>query len=565
MTHPKHLELLLDGTPLAIERIKQAWSGLSTSDRVYLLSVWITDTSTDLGFQRWSHHQKCLIDLALADSNPYVRYLAAKTVSEPYKADDAEETPDYLKDKARFEKVQADPVPLVRSASEEGFKLFSLELDDPKSFWKRPQTERLALVNGVGEEGENLAKLLRYATKDLLPSKEITIDEMLDVLLQYLGSQGIGKRVAQSEDLADRFRDGFAAYQVGESVKELWEVIPELPKALSYALIDSLPETAGLMSDIPPEVIESLDEHQLEQLLYRNDITLKKLRRKLFKNSTNKNLREAAVASQHFELRDSDISKLVYDPRESEEAGKKKVNELAMLATLCRGATLVQMQAICYLINDAPDKFHSGLGMWATIGFGETLQTQRAKRLSSDALHYEVVAMRLFERAKSLSPIKMDESPEELSDELIRLKDLIVSQNPWQTYLNLKKDVPLSGWKRMGSYLPEVYIRDVDLPKDSSENMDEAGRQVFDLLKDVSGRVKDVSEKDRAELSSLSKAITAISSQMADSETLTGKRVAALQAQIEKLVQTINILHVFIVLAFLILTLLLLIRFVVDP
>lgn len=543
MTSPKHLEPLLDGTPLAIERITQAWPGLTTSDRVYLLSVLLADTSTERKTIRWSHHRKRLVDLALGDDNAYVRYLAAKDVSAPFKSKDA----GYLEDKARFEKVQSDTAPLVRFASEEeGWKVLTRELDDPHSFWSRPQIERLALVNGVEESGETIAQLLRYATKNLLPTKAVSLDEMLDVLLQYLGGKTIAERVAASEDYAHRFYDGFAEYSAGESVKALWVVIPEIPKALSYVLIECLPEEAGFQSNIPLSVLESFDDHQLERLLWRNDVTLKDLRRKLYKESKNDSLRQAALTSLHLVLSDSDISELVYDPHGPVETGKKKLKELVMLAENCRGATLVQMQAICDLINDAPTDFHSGFGNWSAVDAGRMLQTERAKQLAPHVLEREVFAMRLFALAKDVAPIKVDDTQGALPDKLFQHKNLIVQQNPWQTYINLSKVVCLDRWKQTIGDLPSVTIQDIDLPEEVAENSDEnsshsSGRPSFNLLKDVQGRVKDVSEKDRAELSALSNALSQISNQMQDVEAMTGKRLEALHARAEKQTSTIKL------------------------
>jgi len=547
VTLPKHLEPLLDGTPLAVERIKHAWPGLSTSDRAYLLAILLADTSKERKAIRWSHHRKQLVDLALADENAYIRYLAAKDVSAPLKKNDDDDSPAYLDEMTRFKKVKSDPVALVRLANEEdGWKGLMRELDDAESFWKRPQVERLTLVKGVKENGEEIAGLLRYAAKDLLQTNAVTLEEMLDVLFQYLGGKSIAERVADSEDYAHRFYDGYAEYSAGNSVKALWEVIPDVPKALSYVLLECLPEEAGFKTSIPPQVIDSLDEHQLEHLLWRNDITLKELRRKLYKESANDSLRRAAVASQRFALLDSDISRLVYNPGEPPESGEKKVNELAMLAQNCRGATLVQMQAICDLINDAPTTFHSGLSRGDAIGFGQIFQTERAKRLSPSALQDEVFALRLFALAKELAPIEGGEKSENLPKKLKQHHDKVVLHNPWQTYLNLAKVVRLDRWREAVDYLPSVSIQDFDLPnnnlEESEDDEDHDRRQLFDLLKDVQGRVKDVSEQDRAALSALSKALSTLSNQLVNVKTVTGKRVEALQSRIEELTRAVNIL-----------------------
>jgi hypothetical protein len=464
VTLPKHLELLLDGTPLAIERIKHAWPGLPTIDRAYLIAI-LLGTSEESKAIRWPHHQKQLVDLALADDNAYIRYLAAKNVQAPSRPMDDEQTPSYLEDKARFEKIEADPVILVRSAQ------MREALDDAEAFWMRPQTERLALVSGVKESGVEIAELLRYATKNLLPIKAATHDEIFDVLLQYLGGEAIAERVA------DCLWDGYAAYSAGKSVNALWEVIPDIPKALSYVLIECLPEQAGTNSGIPAQVIDSLDELQLKLLLWRNDITLENLRRRLYKESTIDNIRRAAISHRPFRLLDSDISELTYEPQEPAESGKKKVSELAMLAESCEGASLVQMQAICDFLRDAPKDFSSVSGTREAIDTGERLQTRRAKWLSPYTLQREIFAMRLYALAKQLAPLDSSKVPRVLPKETWQDRDIVVPRNPWQTYRNIAEivhyDVWEYAWKEKIVDLPRVSISDFDLPNELPGDFDD--------------------------------------------------------------------------------------------
>jgi len=524
-----------------MERLKEAWPGLTISDRAFLLIVLLADSSKEKMALRWSHHRRQLMDLALADTDPYVRYLAARDVRAPFRFRGADESPDYVADKARFEKVRSDSSMLVLFSGEDGGLP---EPADPELFWSRPHVDRLILVNGVKESGETIAGLLRYAAKEMLPSGRLPLEEMLDVLLQYVGGKTIAERVADTEEYASRHYDGWADYSVGKSVKALWEVIPDIPLPLSYVLIDCLPGQAGLESGIPPQVVESLNERQLERLLWRDDIALKDLRRKLYKESTSDSLRRAAVTSQRFELSDSDISELVYDPEESEESGKKKVDELALLAENCKGATLVQLQAICGLISDAPSNFHAGLGKYDAIGSGEMWQTWRAKQLSSSSLEYEVLDMRLYTLAKHVAPIKADSTQIELPEKLKKYQDLVVAHNPWQTYLNLKKVVRLDRWQQTIGYLPEVDIRDFDLPETVAKDTDgdQDHKPLFDLLQDVQNKVSDVSEKDRAELHALGSALLTISDQVQNAGAGAVNRIEALHARITDLSGKTNIL-----------------------
>jgi hypothetical protein len=62
-------------------------------------------------------------------------------------------------------------------------------------------------------------------------------------------------------------------------------------------------------------------------------------------------------------------------------------------------------------------------------------------------------------------------------------------------------------------YLPQVNIRDIDLPDSSESDSEEdpESRPLFNLLEDVQNQVSDASEKNRAELDALGTALSAIS------------------------------------------------------
>lgn len=82
-TTPPFLAPFLDGSPLALERVKLAWPALTTCDRATLLSILLSDSEGDQRSLRWTHHQGQIIDLALGDESSYIRYLAARHVSAP--------------------------------------------------------------------------------------------------------------------------------------------------------------------------------------------------------------------------------------------------------------------------------------------------------------------------------------------------------------------------------------------------------------------------------------------------------------------------------------------------
>jgi hypothetical protein len=100
---------------------------------------------------------------------------------------------------------------------------------------------------------------------------------------------------------------------------------------------------------------------------------------------------------------------------------------------------------------------------------GDALQSERAKRLWNGgsgrlAFGEEILQLRVFELAKSLSPLDSDEAPSVLPKSLKQHLKLILPQNPWQTYLNLWNSARPAEWTAKDEELPNVWIRDFDMP-----------------------------------------------------------------------------------------------------
>jgi hypothetical protein len=114
---PLYLEPLMGSTPLAQEKLKEAWPGLAMGDRAYLLSVLLADVRKEPLALEYPHHRNSLIDLALSDENGYIRYLAAKHVARPDKDDDAPST-------ARYRRLRKTRQGLCRMRKMRGVSIF---------------------------------------------------------------------------------------------------------------------------------------------------------------------------------------------------------------------------------------------------------------------------------------------------------------------------------------------------------------------------------------------------------------------------------------------------------
>jgi hypothetical protein len=459
--HPIHLQPFMDGTALALERLRNAWLGLSFADRAYLISVLLSGTGGHPNALSWKRHHGALLDLALADENAYIRYLAAQQTDGPEKSDDSLTV-------ARLEKINSDSSQLVRSAQVEvGCISPALKVQksgghphadmfnnyDPSSFWASSPVYRLA-VAAANDIRFSVTELIRYAAKELLPNGTVTVDEMFDVLLQDLGPD----YVTRLTNKKPRPRRSYS--HLSNEVEGFWRLIPDIPKGLSYILLRCLP--GGSKSfPIPPGVLDSLDDDQLAWLLWRDDIELKELRRKLYMESQSDKLRPAIVGSVKFDLLDSDLTSLVSATHGPKESKEKSIKELMVLAEFCHSASLVQMEAVNYILRY--------LDHYSYRREHDDVQSDRVKRLWNGglgraSLEQEILQLRVFELAKVLSPLGIDEEPGKLPDTLKVHHSPIALQNPWQTYLNLWQAVRPEEWNQQLNDLPTVWVRDCPLP-----------------------------------------------------------------------------------------------------
>lgn len=527
------LELLLEGTPLSLLRLKEAWPALTTRERAELFTLLLADPAKEPLALQIRAHRNAVLDIALNDDNAFIRHLAARYVSRPWRYGKSDnDTAEFIADTTRFEKVKSDASPLVRHSRGESFDDAS---KDAASFWKREQTERLALVNGVEGEGEEMARLLLFAAKELIPSGTVSINDASDVLLQYLGARPLAEWYADKQDAATFTGDGWIEYSADKSLAALWATIPNLPPELAHILLDRLPE------DGSDEVLASLSEKQLEQLLWRRDVRFKDLRLITYKNSKSKDLRIAALSGEHFDFDDKDLSALIYNSKDSIEEVTRKGKELADVAMYCGGLTLVQIDAIRHYLKELPEKADVDDAYMATQSLRER-QTYRARILEKrDGLHYEVESLRLWALAKQLASAEYGkETLKRITEEMkpgrfsffTSPKLEVVDGDAWQTYLNLRKyDVDA----RLYPLLPRVDVGDFELPESVFEKrlshhdmMELRDTKLNDLLADVQKEISDLAPEDKAKLEAITKAFTAISRQILKTEEALTKKVAAI-------------------------------------
>lgn len=428
MNHLPYLRELRGRTPLAIERLKVAWMGLSPSDRAQLLWDVLAPPDKILKSKPlWSHHRAKILDLALSDPDPYVRYTGARFVAKYPSSED---------DRRRTECIKNDPCELVHYApAEPSVRALRWSPDRITGFWNLPHLQRLIAID-QGVPPEAMAQLLRIGCRSYAGA--VTQEQMLDVVLQFFGPDRYVDKVASEQSLNDEFVDGYASFSLGSSIASLWALIPEVPPPVALALLQELPEYAGFRQGIGAQILGCLDEFQLEALLCRDDISVPELRRKIYRDSQEYTLRAKAIDSPHFQLLDEDIGELIINKNDEPEIARKKMEQLDFLGTWCGGGTLVQLLAIRELIHSAPRSVLGFLGDRDGAVFAERRMRERAERLGSEQLLYEIRQARLFRLAQQLSQVTTELLDGRLAEQHQALSDAIVLDSPWQTYVNLR-------------------------------------------------------------------------------------------------------------------------------
>ncbi len=282
---PKHIKELMQSTPSSIAKLLAAWSGLSTETQILILSK--LDEIRVTGYLVPQIMK--VITKALDSDNAYVRYLAARKFRNFASYSLYEDEEGTLK-----EKIENDPVPLVRySLLENAYGIGDDSLEDADSFFALPREARLAKIRLVRGKGEKIAAILSQAADKHLKDGTVSEVEIFEILSDYLVKPEFQEYYTDTRVSYD----GLEEYSMGKDIESLWKLVPKLPEGISPVIIENLPEASGLMSSIPEDVINAMTDNQLSILLYREDIGLRELRKKLFWEAGEErdNIKTAAV------------------------------------------------------------------------------------------------------------------------------------------------------------------------------------------------------------------------------------------------------------------------------
>lgn len=472
---PKYIKELMRPTPSGIAKLIAAWSGLSTETQIQLLSK--LDEIRAPAYLA----EKVRIN-ALDSDNAYVRYLAAKKF---YFSKDCSDEEKLIK-----EKIENDPNPLVKYSLLEDTSgisaIFDETFKDADTFLALPHEARLAKIRAVDGSGERIAALLAQAADKHLKEGKVSEIELYEILADYLAKPEFQERYTDNRVTYD----GWGEYTKGKDIETLWKLVPKLPEGISHILIENLPEASGLKNEIPGDVIDSMTDYQLETLLYRRDIGLEKLRKKLFwETDESRDRIKSAAVSFNFKLEYDEFAKILAKPP------KEKVSILKDLGMMASQLSLCFYDAI-HDVLFASDVSPLGNDFEDAIFARDALE-RRLNEVEGWQREKELTELRLYRLANSAVPWDSKKEGHPPSGELEFLSEKIVPGDTWATFMGFSEawSRRTSWTKDLDKHLPRIYEIDKDDWEQEEPENAPALETNTDLIKGIDEKLTELQEQ----------------------------------------------------------------------
>jgi hypothetical protein len=288
--------------------------------------------------------------------------------------------------------------------------------------------------------------------------------------------------------------------------------VPKLPGEISHILIENLPPSAGLGSDIPDDVLNAMTDHQLATLFYRPDIGLLELRKKMFLEVSNErdNVRCSAIC-YNFDLEYPEFQAILAKP------GEEKVRDLRVLATMARDLSLCLFDAI----HDALFNTNVGLfGGWEDAEFARDALKRKLATLQGWQRKEELRELRLYRLARRAVPWKETDQGYPPSGELAFLAESMVQGDTWGTFMAFSKEWRSRSWqtKKLVKHLPaisEALEDDLEYDRESDDN----------------GLLEDAEPTSRIE-ERLTEMLSTLTTKMGDVETYLAEAIGKITSEI---------------------------------
>jgi hypothetical protein len=288
--------------------------------------------------------------------------------------------------------------------------------------------------------GEAVAKLILHALPQLRAT--VTEQELYEVMSDYLAKSSARSYYSRE------FHDGLAESSCESDLKALWRLVPEVPEAASYVLIEHLPPGVGPKGSLhfndclPLEVLGRLNDPQLEALFERSDIAASDLRKSKFFAAEEKDfMLRGAAASHNLNLTHEEFSQVLARPPKHRAA---LLNDLASADDL----------ELCFY--EAIDEALANLDDYDFLDSGPTGEQleKRLRELRGHARKTQVRELRLYRLAGLIAP---GHDGYQLPDQLCFLGEHVVKGDVWATFMAVARAWhSRPGTERLEEYLPLV-------------------------------------------------------------------------------------------------------------
>jgi len=275
----------LHTTPQAADELMALWDGLPFEHQIQVL--W------KLNFPE--HLQYDLLRQAMKNANAYVRYLAARHLTNT-------KFFEYEGHGALIDAIKNDISPVVRNSL-----LLEIEYDD---LWALPHQSRLRIVRQMSGNLDFLPHIVEAIEQApaILSSCAIKETEVLDVLSDMIKGEAFHEKFNSSWGVFSRLDSDESTDIEKEEQKKgleiihsLWLMVLVAPENISEFLFEHLPVSFKEYDLIPSDVVNALSPEKLRKLFNREDIWLLDKRRTIFHSTDEKfeRIRGAAI-THHF-------------------------------------------------------------------------------------------------------------------------------------------------------------------------------------------------------------------------------------------------------------------------
>lgn len=386
--HRRLLDELCADTPSGAEKRRAAWTGLADQTQMELLLL-------------LSAGQRVipadLLALASTSQNGFVRYLAARA----HRIIDSEDQTQ----RDIFSRLDADRVPLVAFARHENS--WTWGHGDPVA---APQQQRLAMLRGSKPPSPELFAL--FVLQAL--GAGVPESELLACVIEYVRNPTAGEATELPENPNGLFRTQFVA------MRPLWHLLRKLPVRICRELCRALPAPAeGAEEEMLEPMLLELDDRVLSNLLIRDDIKMRALRRRIVMSEQPREETLIAIAASNLELDDDEFGALLTTkPQRAVWVTRSKVVAPIHLAALAAYFTA-----------------HNAAQPRPAVAWAVASLKERLAKMQPDARRRVRAELRLLELARQAVPWEgLPGSTDGFPAQLAQLAASVVGGDTWATY-----------------------------------------------------------------------------------------------------------------------------------